>query len=321
MRMLLSFLVCHVLAVSAQFDYDARIEDDLGVHHVCDGVVVPVPKIRNAGMQVMTGCVVETWKNSILVGTFDWQLEIAALSGQVRQPVLPEVNEVEPGDVVELRIISVNGFPDEVAEGNTRSIVIEPHPLQAQTYLMEVRCMTTGSAELDWVLRDRYGNAVMSEEALVLVAGEEHVAWVEVQPAACYSIFAKRQPAGSGELVLAIRSGGYDVLGLAFTDQDEEQRAGFISGTVTGVASAPSAVPVFLSWNGDAEVLRVRTSSTTSGVLHVAEASGRTVQRISMTAQPEGAIIPIAHLSAGCYIAQYTSTEGVSGVLRFVQSR
>ncbi|MBK9149455.1 MAG: T9SS type A sorting domain-containing protein [Flavobacteriales bacterium] len=125
------------LSAAAQTTYDAKILEYTGLRYACDGDATPVLKIQNVGSSSMSGCVVETWKNGIQQNSFDWQLAIPAPQGEVRQPSFPPVN-VEPGDELEFRIISVNTIPDEDPVGNILAIEMDQAPAQANGGDMEV---------------------------------------------------------------------------------------------------------------------------------------------------------------------------------------
>ena len=112
-------------AAFAQFDFDAKILDYKGLKFPCDGTVSPKLLIRNDGNVAMSGCVVETWKNGVMVGSFDWQLVIPAVPGESRQPVFPTVTDVVSGDQLEFHIKTVNTIPDENPDGNIRYVDID----------------------------------------------------------------------------------------------------------------------------------------------------------------------------------------------------
>ncbi|MGV3638097.1 MAG: hypothetical protein ACO1NQ_10705 [Flavobacteriales bacterium] len=121
---LLAVVVVLPLSIVAQFDLDARILDYKGSKFPCEGTVTPKLIIRNEGNMAMSGCVAEAWKTGVIVNTFDWQLAIPAVQGGSHQPVFPDVPDVEPGDELEFRTKTVNGIPDENADGNDE--IVEP---------------------------------------------------------------------------------------------------------------------------------------------------------------------------------------------------
>ncbi|HNR53744.1 MAG TPA: hypothetical protein PKJ19_01150 [Flavobacteriales bacterium] len=155
--------ICGTGSAFAQFDYDARILDYKGLKFPCDGTVSPKLLIRNDGNVAMSGCVVETWKNGIVVGSFDWQLAIPAVPGESRQPVFPTVNDVDPGDQLEFHIISVNTIPDENPEGNIRYVDIDEEYAATTANTIEVIINTDDAPEeLSWELKDAGGLVVAS---------------------------------------------------------------------------------------------------------------------------------------------------------------
>ncbi|MEZ4738900.1 MAG: hypothetical protein R2818_05970 [Flavobacteriales bacterium] len=107
---------------TAQATYDARIVQYVGTTYACDGEVRPIMKIINNGTETMIGCVVETWKNGLLDNSFDWQLPIPA-TGPGAHAFVP-CSGGRPGDMLEFRIISVNGIADQVEEGNVHQLEV-----------------------------------------------------------------------------------------------------------------------------------------------------------------------------------------------------
>lgn len=322
MRMLLPTIILSLIPLSAaqaQFSFDATIEGDLGLRQVCEGVVTPVPKIRNIGTEVMVACVVETWKNGFQVNSFDWQLTAPAGPGQLRQPVLPEVSDVETGDVIELRIISVNENADEGPEGNSRSIEIQGPLAQAGTYLVEATLTTPGAAKLDWYLRDVLGNTVYSEVALVLLSSDEHVAWVELAPATCYSIEVVNY-GGGDDVSLSLRSGGLEVVALSAEEVAAGMRSGFVTGVVSSVPTLGKEGPVRIEWSTTDGTLRVNSVVAAKGLLQVFDASGRCVLQRPLTVLPGTTTIPVADFANGVYTTRFVDDSGKASSRRFVQA-
>ncbi|MBL7945237.1 MAG: T9SS type A sorting domain-containing protein [Flavobacteriales bacterium] len=174
-------------ALSAQFDYDARILDYKGLKFPCEGTVTPKLLIRNEGTVAMSGCVVETWKNGVIVNTFDWQLAIPAAPNESRQPVFPDVPDVEPGDELEFRIKTVNEIPDENADGNEKTIELSD-PFAATTANSVEVIVTTDDApeDLTWEIRDA-GGAVMASGGPYEEANTEINETVVLGTSACYA--------------------------------------------------------------------------------------------------------------------------------------
>ena len=149
--------------LTAQNTYDAKILDYAGLKYPCEGAGVPVLKIQNVGTATMGTCVVETWKNGLMVNTFNWILAVPALTGQVRQPVLPLVPDVQPGDELEFRIISVNEQPDQDATGNILQLDLDTEVKYADDGGLTVEVITGEvSGELYWKIINSSGQTVGS---------------------------------------------------------------------------------------------------------------------------------------------------------------
>jgi hypothetical protein len=164
MRTLLTAAVlCSALCTSAQFTHDAKILEYTGLKYACDGTVKPVLKIINEGSEAMFGCVVETWKNGLIDNTFDWQLAIPAVEGEVRQPAFPLIGDVEEGDVLEFRIRTVNNIPDMEPEGNNKTVDVDGEHASTGGSNVTVRVLTDGSPEdLTWEIRNDLNQVVAS---------------------------------------------------------------------------------------------------------------------------------------------------------------
>jgi hypothetical protein len=148
-------------SATAQNDYDARILSYEGLRFSCEGSVQPNLKIQNVGGQSMSTCVVETWKNGLQVNSFNWILAIPALSGDVRQPALPPIGDVLPGDEVEFRIKTVNTVPDQGAEGNDLTVALDQVPKFAEGGAVMVE-VTTGvvTGEVSWSIKNALSQVV-----------------------------------------------------------------------------------------------------------------------------------------------------------------
>ena len=156
-------MIALVSHLTAQNTYDARILDYAGLKYPCEGASAPVLKIQNVGTATMGTCVVETWKNGLMVNTFNWILAVPALTGQVRQPVLPLVPEVQPGDELEFRIISVNEQPDQDASGNILQLDLDAEVKYADDGDLTVEVITGEvSGEVYWRLITASGQTVGS---------------------------------------------------------------------------------------------------------------------------------------------------------------
>ncbi len=177
--------------VLAQTTYDAKILEYTGLKYACDGGVTPLLRIKNIGSATMGGCVVETWKNGIMVNSFDWQLAIPALQNDVRQPALPPVGGVDANDALEFRIISVNTVPDEDPVGNIMQIELDETPALA----------TGGDVEVEVSLGDDPGSVTWSVKnglAQVVASGGPYedanttvTEALTLDPGGCYTFFAE----------------------------------------------------------------------------------------------------------------------------------
>lgn len=318
--LILLFAVLWSANLNGQFSHDARIEDDLGLRQVCDGQVIPVLKIRNVGTEIMSGCVVETWKNGVQVGSFDWQLAVPAAQGELRQPSFPAVSDVAPGDVLQMRIISVNNVPDQDAAGNFLDIPIAGTTPMTDTYTVEVTLTSSAINVVDWVLRDAVGAVVAQDLALELAPGTDHVAWVELVPSTCYSV--QVIAVDGGQFVggsLLVRSGGNTVLAIGASDVASGVRKGFETGVVAHVAEGMGE-DVRLRWNEDQGRLMIQPSPSMSGDVHIRDAAGRVVYKTTVLTSPAEVNISLDMLTPGVYVATYSTGAGASSSLRFVKA-
>lgn len=218
------------LAAGAQSTYDAAIVDYVGLKYPCDGEVVPTLRIQNQGTATMGTCVVETWKNGAIDNSFNWVLAVPAVTGAVRQPALPVITGVQPGDVLEFRIISVNTVLDEDATDNIRFEPITGTSELSASYLVNVQVLTDGDPqETTWKILNATGTVVADggpyadPNALV----EE---WVALSPTDCYN-FRVEDSGGNGMdqrslpgyvKVIGLGTEVIEVGGSDFTDSYEE---------------------------------------------------------------------------------------------------
>lgn len=304
----------------AQFSHDARIEDDLGLRQLCDGQVIPVLKIRNVGTEIMSGCVVETWKNGVQVGSFDWQLAVPAAQGELRQPSFPAVSDVAPGDVLQMRIISVNNVPDQDATGNLRDITIAEDAPMAATHTMEVTLTSTESVTVDWSLRDAIGIVVAQDIALDLVPATDRVVWVELDPSSCYSVAVSAVDGGQfvgGTLV--VRSGGSEVTSISASDVASGIRKGFETGVVAAVEES-SANGVRMLWNEDQGRLMIQRPNGIAAGINIHDAAGRVVYASGSADRSIEDGIQLDMLRPGSYVATSTTAMGEVTFMRFVKA-
>ncbi len=223
---------------AAQATYDARIVENVGMGYACEGFVKPVLKIINDGSETMSGCVVETWKNGLFANSFDWQLAVPSLQGEIRQPAFPEI-DVEPGDIIEMRIISVNNVPDEQAEGNIEEFVIEADPPVAESYLVEVRAQAgTLPGAVSWSIQDRNAAVVFQSGSISLEANGSTSQWLELNAGSCYTLVAQDEGFDGG--TVAVESLGSEVVVFTGGGTFPLERSGFTTGSVLSVEERAS---------------------------------------------------------------------------------
>ncbi len=193
----LSYAFLLALGAAAQNDYDAAIVDYVGLKYACDGEVVPTLRIQNQGTATMATCVVETWKNGVVDNSFNWILAVAAAPGATRQPSLPVITGVLPGDILEFRIISVNGIPDQDATDNIRYEPMDGSSELSDSYLVQVEVLTDGDPqETTWKILDAAGAAVASGGPYA-VANDLVRQWVALSSTTCYN-FRVEDSGGNG---------------------------------------------------------------------------------------------------------------------------
>ncbi len=176
--------------------YDAEILGYEGLLYTCDGEAQPILKIINNGTAAMSGCVVHIWKSGVPVTTFDWQLAVPALQGEARTPAFPAM-PVEPGDMIEFHIMTVNEVPDEVAEGNVIQIPLSEVPATSPTSAVKVEVMTGDAPEeITWTIRDKQYQVVASGGPYVS-AGQTVNEIVMLDPTKCYG-FEVKDAGGNG---------------------------------------------------------------------------------------------------------------------------
>jgi len=162
-RILLPLAFLFVTGLAAQNTNDAKILDYKGLDYLCSSDVTPLLMIKNVGSAAMVGCVVETWKNGFQVGTFNWILAIPMLQDEFRKPALPPVSDVLPSDVLEFRIISVNGIPDQDPDGNVFQKTLDKVPVASPQQTVSVRILTGPDAgSVTWEIRNSLDAVVAS---------------------------------------------------------------------------------------------------------------------------------------------------------------
>lgn len=181
----------------AQTDHDARILSYQGLDRTCDGDLTPVLRIQNVGNVTMGSCVIDIWKNGVNEDSFNWVLGVPAATGEVRQPALPVIPGLQEGDEVEFHIVSVNGEPDEDADGNVLLREIQGESETADSYRVLVELRTDDNpAETTWSLRTATGQVIASGGPYEDPGAVERQ-WVELDAETCYG-FRLEDSSGDG---------------------------------------------------------------------------------------------------------------------------
>lgn len=291
-----------VLALG-QFNYDAKILDYKGLKFPCEGSVVPKLLIRNDGTVAMSGCVVETWKNGVLVNSFDWQLAIPSVPGESRQPVFPVVPDVEPNDELEFKIKTVNTVPDQNADGNEKLVLLDDPFAATSAAVIEVKIATDGApGELTWEIRDAGGTLIASggpyEDANTLISE-----FVALGSSACYEF--KGQDNGrdvlSGAGMQVVANGN-----TLFSYNGSELTAGATKGIGTGNGAAcTNALEIALRTDGQPQ-------ETTWNIVRLTD--GATVCAGSGALTANADVVESCCLVDGCYRLAVTDLGG-DGIL------
>lgn len=148
-------------ALAQQNQYDSRIDSYVGLRYPCDGSVQPVLRIQNVGGETMTSCDIDILKNGIADNTFNWILGVPAATNEFRQPALPVMTGVQPGDILEFRILTVNGQPDEGASENIKQFAMTDEKGDADSYQVQVKVLTDDNPdETSWKIKNALGATV-----------------------------------------------------------------------------------------------------------------------------------------------------------------
>ncbi|MEO8588203.1 MAG: T9SS type A sorting domain-containing protein [Flavobacteriales bacterium] len=254
-----TLLLISAVAISplclAQTTYDARILDYVGLKFPCDGGATPVLKIRNEGSATMSGCVVETWKNGIQVSTFNWQLALPALQGQTRQPIFPPMPDVDLGDDLEFRIISVNTIPDEDPSGNILQVDMDQVPAASPNTTVTVEVETGANpGALTWEIRNSLAEVIATggpyPDANTVITGN-----TTLSADACFSFKALDASRGVGATArVRVKSGGNTLIALEGSALQDGLTKGLTIGNNEGctqnlvVEIATDALPEETSW-------------------------------------------------------------------------
>lgn len=282
---LVAFVIPAIVAGQSN-QYDSRIDAYTGLRAPCDGAVQPVLRIQNVGGETMTSCDIDILKNGVVDNTFNWVLATPATTGQFRQPVLPPVNGVQEGDVLEFRILTVNGQPDQGPAENILQVPMTDDKVDAGSYQVRVEVLTDGApGETSWTLLGANG-AVVAQSPAYTLAGERYTTDLALSPDACYTF--KVDDAGGDGLgeareaaYVKLKSLGADVA-VASGDFGAQFRNVAQAGTVNG------CVPTQLTTTPDPQVscgamgLLLNGSST----LHAEEVPGANRYQFRFTNVP-----------------------------------
>lgn len=302
MRFLLfMFLSASMLPLCAQNDFDARIIEYTGLRFACGTEGTPVLKIRNVGTEAMATCVVETWKNGIMVNSFDWVLAVPALEGETRQPTLPVLPLLAAGDALEFRIISVNGQPDEGPDGNILAVDIDSAPPSSMSYLVNVALsFSTDPDSLVWSITDDAAQVVASGGPFIVSGSDE--LWVELQAASCYMVrLAELGGEPTGDAQLAIFSGGQQIVDMVTGTAEEPSRSPLVTGIEIGYAER-AVMPLLIAPNPANGSVGVRLPGPDRAVeARLRDAQGRSVMQWNDRAAEGRIEFSTAMLTPGIY--------------------
>lgn len=172
-RHLFPFLaICTAVTSFAQGNqYDSRIDTYVGLRYPCDGAVQPVLRVQNVGGETMTSCDIDVLKNGVTNNTFNWVLASPAATGEFRQPALTTVVNVQPGDVLEFRILTVNGQPDQGETENIKQFAMTDEKGDAGSYQVQVKVLTDDNpGETSWKIKNALG-ATVAQSPVYTAAG------------------------------------------------------------------------------------------------------------------------------------------------------
>lgn len=227
----MTFVLLSLLAepLAAQHEFDAGFVRYEGLRYACDGSFTPVVAIKNLGSSSMNSCVVDTWKNGLQVGSFNWVLAVAAVTGETRRPALPGVSDVLPGDVLEFRIISVNGQADQGLTDNVLQVVVEEAPPVAESYVVRVAIPAAFAGGTSWRVMDAAGMTVA--QGGPYTGGGDAEAWVTLEDTRCYALELTGEAFCEGRLF----SDGNEVIAVTCGSEAGIASEGFLTGTLLGM--------------------------------------------------------------------------------------
>ena len=309
--LLLSVLLFAVPQLHAQQEYDATIMAYRGLRFACGDSVTPVLRIKNVGSQSMSTCVVETWKNGLVVNSFNWQLAMPALTNEERQPAMPIVAAME-GDMLEFHIISVNGVPDEDSNGNVASFTVGMSPTSCGLQTLEVEVLTdTQPGETAWAIRDELGQ-VLAQGGPYANASSTETQWLSLPADLCFGL--ELTDAGGNGITgghLIVRCNGTEVIQIEGSTFTYEAYEGLHSGTVLGVSEARSQLSLQLFPVPAHNQVEVHWSAALSpDQLHVVDAAGRTVLEMGLAGSAHQINLDLHELVQGIYTVVLRTQHG-----------
>lgn len=164
--LLMSASLAAMVGIAQSNQYDSRIDTYVGLRYPCDGTVQPVLRIQNVGGETMTSCDIDILKNGVTDNTFNWILGVPAATNEFRQPVLPVVTGVLPGDILEFRILTVNGQPDQGPTENIKQFAMTDEKGDAGSYQVQVNVLTDDNpGETSWKVKNALGATVAQSPA------------------------------------------------------------------------------------------------------------------------------------------------------------
>lgn len=297
--------------------FDATLLDHVGLRYPCFGEVVPVLKIQNTGTVVMTSCVVETWKNGISQGGFNWVLNDPAAPGEIREPQLPPVQGVVPGDALEFHILSVNDQPDENPSGNLL-VVLLGSPEAADAPLVRLSVNTGSEPTLvGWRITDAEGG-ITAQAGPFTDAFTTYEQWLDLDPNSCYMVHLDQPGGASTEADLHLFSLGDEVLALGGPGGAE--RGGLTTGSSIGIAEGPRPHTLVFAPNPTSGPFTVRWNDVSARPdrVMISDATGRVILMDRIVAGGPMLQLDLSHLPSGHYVSQLFAADQLIGSGRVV---
>ena len=185
--LLISSALATVAGLAQSNQYDSRIDSYVGLRYPCDGTVQPVLRIQNVGGETMTSCDIDVLKNGVTDNTFNWVLGVPAATNEFRQPALPVVTNVLPGDILEFRILTVNGQADQGETENIKQFAMTDEKGDADSYQVQVKVLTDDNPdETSWRVKDALG-ATVAQSPVYTNPGELRETSVTLAADQCYN--------------------------------------------------------------------------------------------------------------------------------------